>query len=152
MTNCYNMFRYRKVRVLVLFKEAASGFSIHVNKGLIDRRGLKRARGWKKKIALAALIALPSNTPHSHAFHQCLVDPCTISALLHPFLPLSPFPLSRAPPSDNLRDGSIWVQPLPRARQPGSGIDLLRPEAVLITGGKRGGFHLVLTWERLQVV
>lgn len=62
------MFRYRKVRLLVLFKEAASGFSIHVNKGLIDRQGLKRARGWKKRIALAALLVLPSDTPQSHAF------------------------------------------------------------------------------------
>lgn len=79
MTNCYNMFHYRKVRVLVLFKEAASGFGIHVNKGLIDRRGLKRARGWKR-IALAALPASPPGSPM--LFYPALVSTCTIPAQL----------------------------------------------------------------------
>lgn len=86
MTNCYNMFRYRKVRVLVLFKEAASRFSIHVNKGLIDRQGLKRARGWKKRIALTALPALPSDTPHSHAFQPMP------GGYLHHFCPVTSLP------------------------------------------------------------
>lgn len=67
MTNCYNTFHYRKVHVLVLFKEAASGFSIHVNKGLIDRQGLQGARGWRKRFTLTASLLLPSDPPHSHA-------------------------------------------------------------------------------------
>lgn len=90
MTNCYNMFHYRKVRVLVLFKEAASGFSIHVNKGLTDRRGLKRVCGWKKRIALTALLVLPSNTLLSHTFPPVPAPflPCYILPPALPFLPL----------------------------------------------------------------